>query len=114
LECNATEVQQLILLASDFVSRDRPSEVVSSLLNQLLQLAAKCSTKFQGSAVVPGGEDDASRIGAALFEATWECSLVGNDVPATIAKFADNLSLMISSWPAIARISQLALTGVMQ
>lgn len=114
LERDALEAEQLILLASDFASRDRPAPVVQGLFQQLLHVATECSTKFRGIELSPGADHDSSRVGAAILEGTWECSLVRNDASASIAKFTDNLPLLISNWPAVARLTHAALTGIMQ
>jgi hypothetical protein len=114
LNRNALETERLILLATGFASRNRPEAVVKGLLQQLLQVAAKASVKFRGIKLERGSDDDATRLGAALLEGTWECSLVRNDAPGTIARFAHNLSLLILNWPAVAGISELAVSGVMK
>lgn len=114
LEPDVQEAEQLILLAGDFVTRNRPAAIVQNLFKQLLEFTAKCSNKFHGVQLSPGSLDAPSRLGAALLEGTWECSLVRDDVSATIAKFTDNLSLLISNWPEIAGLAHAAITGIMQ
>jgi hypothetical protein len=83
-------------------------------LIQLFQLAAKCATKFENIAIIPGGEDAASGIAAALIEATWECGVIRDDIPGTIERFIQNLSVLFSKWPPITRAAHLALAGVTQ
>jgi predicted component of type VI protein secretion system len=114
LDRNADEVEKLIILASDFVSRGRPAEVIDAFLRQLFQLAAKCSTKFEDVAITPAGENDGSRIGAALIHGAWGCSIIRNDVSGSVSQFAQNLSVLLAKWPSIARLAHLGLVGVTQ
>jgi hypothetical protein len=114
LDRDPDEVQQLIVLSSDFVSRGRPLVVVEAFWTQLLNVAAKCASKFGGTAVTLGGENDVSGIVAALIESTWECSIIQGDISGTIVRFVKNLIVLVARWPTIARSAHLALVGVTQ
>jgi hypothetical protein len=114
LERDITETQELLLVAADFASRNRPQMVPEGVFRQILDLAIKASRKFCNDNIGPEAENDASRTATALSDATWTCSLVLGDVPATVTKFAINLSLLIADWPAVARVSESFVATLMQ
>jgi tetratricopeptide (TPR) repeat protein len=106
--------EKLILYASGFAMRGRPASVSEKLLDQLFSLAEHSSRRFRGQDVALGAENAVSRLGAALVQGVWECSIISGDASGTVAQYVKNLSLLIRKWPAIGRVAQYSITSVLQ
>jgi hypothetical protein len=114
LQRNISEAAVIINLACDFAVRNRTPSVVEGILDQLFALATEASVKFRGCEVKAGSDSESARIGLAILEGVWGCSMVENDVPATVARFAECLSQLVSRWPAMSQIAQFAVMDLIQ